>query len=243
MHEETFGRLIRTATYILVLLVIGTVGYSLLENWPMFDGLYMTVITLSTVGYGEIGDLTPTGRLFTALLIFFCIVVMTLWTATLTSFIIEGDLSGSYLRRRMLKMASKLSDHTIICGSGMIAQIILERLLRKRQSVVLIDNDASCLEQLRKKYRRLLTVEGDPTDEHSLIEANVLQAANVVAVTDDEVNNLLISITCKDLGRELNVIAKSNDASIGKRMIKAGVDEVISPCQISGSHVADLILA
>ena len=139
-------------------------------------------------------------------------------------------------------MVNKLSEHTIICGSGMIAQIILERLLRKRQAVVLIDNDMETLERLRKKYRRLLTVEGDPTDEHALVEANVLQAANVVAVTDDEVNNLLISITCKDLGRELNVIAKSNDVSISKRMIKAGVDEVISPCQLSGSHVADLIL-
>ena len=142
----------------------------------------------------------------------------------------------------MLKMISEYKNHTIICGSGLIGQVILERLLRKRQQVVLVDKDEACLERLRKKYRRLLVVAGDPTEEQTLAEANVLNASNVIAVTDDDVHNLLISITCKDLGNSIRVLAKSNNGSITTRMMKAGVDEVISPCHISGNYAADVLL-
>ena len=242
MDDLFFRRLIKVFLCVVGLVVFGTTGYVLIEGWSLLDGFYMTVITLSTVGYGEIQTLTPPGRYFTAVLIFFCLVSMTCWTAALTSFIVESDLQGSFLRRRTLKMVAQLKKHTIVCGSGLMAQAVIERLIRARQSVVVVSDNPEEINQLRKRFRRLLIVEGKATDELTLAEANVLEAKNVVAAMESEIDNLLIAITCKDMGRDIAVFARSNDSTIANRMRKAGVDEVISPCQLCGDRVAQLIL-
>jgi voltage-gated potassium channel len=215
----------------------------LLEDWAFVDGFFMTVITISTVGYGITGELSQTGQWFTSLLIFMSIVCMTCWTATLTSFIVEGDLGGAHLRRRMMKTIAKLKDHTIVCGSGQMAQAVVDRLTRHEVSVVVLGDDQEQLDVLRRRYRNLLIVEGNPTNELALADANILAAKHVVAAMDSEMDNLLVAITCKDMGHEIQVIARSNNLSIGNRMRKAGVDEVISPSQLSGDRVAELILS
>jgi voltage-gated potassium channel len=229
--------------WLAVLVGFGTIGYAVLEHWPLRDGFFMTVITLSTVGYGETHDLSPPGRWFTAGLIFLCIIGMTCWTAALTSFVVEGDLDGRYLRRRMQKMVSDLKDHTIVCGSGMMATVVLERLMRKRVPVVLVDDRPDQLAMLRQKYRSLLTIEGKATNELTLAEAGLVAARHVVAAMDSDVDNLLVVITCKDVGRDITVLARANDVSIANRMRKAGADEIISPCLLSGNRVAEVILA
>ena len=226
-----------------VLIVIGTAGYVLIEGWPVEDGLFMTVITLSTVGYGEIQPLTAAGRTFTAGLIFLCLVSMTCWTAALTSFIVEKDLQGHFMRKRTLRMIAELKQHTIVCGSGLMAQAVIERLVKARQAVVVIDDHPERIQALRKRFRKLLIVEGKATNELTLAEANVLEAKHVVAAMDSEIDNLLVAITCKDVGHDVEVYARSNDTTIANRMRKARVDEVISPCQLCGDRVAQLILS
>lgn len=139
-------------------------------------------------------------------------------------------------------MVAQLKNHTIVCGSGLMAQAVIERLVGARQPVVVVSDNPEQIKQLRKRFRRLLIVEGKATDELTLAEANVLEAANVVAAMDSEIDNLLIAITCKDMGRDIAVFARSNDITIANRMRKAGVDEVISPCQLCGDRVAQLIL-
>ncbi len=221
----------------------GTIGYITIEGWSPADGLFMTIITMSTVGYGETHELSPVGRSFTSLLIFLCLIGMTYWTAALTSFIVEQDLSGSFIRRRMLKMISQLKDHVVICGTGPITHALVERLMRKRVPVVVIGTEKEKLEALKRRFRKLYIVEGCPTNEMVLSEANVLAAKTVIAAMPSEVDNLLIGITCKDVGQEVAVYARSNDPLLGNRMRKAGIDEVVSPSQLCGDHMADLILA
>ena len=236
------GRLIKVLCCVIVLVGYGTLGYVSLEGWSLLDSFFMTVITLSTVGYGEIHELSTAGRWFTATLIFFCIISMTCWTAALTSFIVENDLGGTYLNRRILKMIAKLKKHTVVCGSGLMAQAVVERLSRKRMPVVLIDDDKKRLDSLRRRFRKLLIVEGQATSELTLAEANVLEASHVVAAMDSEVDNLLVAITCKDMGHDVSVYTVADDTTIANRMRKAGVDEVISPFQVSGDLVSELIL-
>ncbi len=243
MDEIYVRRLFKLILAILALVVLGTAGYVWLEGWPPLDAFYMTLITLSTVGYGEIRSLSPIGRLFTSVLIFLCLVSMTCWTAALTSFIVGADLHGSFLRRRTLKMVARLKNHTIVCGSGLMAEVVVERLVRAGQPVVLVSDKADEVLRLRRRFPHLLVIEGKPTDELTLAEANVLTAKHVVAATDSEIDNLLIAITCKDMGHNVSVYARSNDTTIANRMRKAGVDEVISPYQISGERVAQLILS
>lgn len=236
-------RLIRVVVILAGLVAFGSLGYMMLEGWNFADGFFMTVITLSTVGYGETHELSPLGRWFTAALILMCFIGMTCWTAALTSFLVDADLGGKLIERRMLRMIDKLKEHTIVCGTTQMAEAVVERLVRKRKDVVIIDDDLSRLEELRKRFRKVLVVEGSATNELFLAKAGVLSASHVVAALPDEVDNLLISITCRDLGKDIAIYATSNDVTVANRMRKAGVAEVICPSQLCGDRVSDLILA
>lgn len=236
-------RLLKVMYWLLGVIAAGTIGYCIVEGWSISDGFFMTVITMSTVGYGETNELSQAGRWFTSGLIFVSLVSMTGWTAILTSFIVECDLGGHFQRRKTAKMIETLKGHTIVCGTGLMAQAVIERLARKRANVVVIDVDAGRLEEFRRKFRTVQTIEGDATNELNLAKANIVEAKHVVAAMESELDNLLIGITCKDMGDGISVIARSNNPAIANRMRKAGIDEVISPNQLGGERATELILA
>lgn len=246
-HGEYDSPVLRRLFIVLIAVVIlvtfGTLGYMLIESWPVADSFFMTVITLSTVGYGETHDLSQDGRLFTSVLIFLCIVCVTSLTAVITSFIVENDISGRFAQKRMERMISELKGHTIVCGTTPLAMAVIERLMRKKVAVVVVDDNTENIERLKKKFRRIHTLEASASNELSLAKANILGAKNVVAVMEQEIDNLLIAITCRDLSDDIVVIAKSNDLTIANRMRKAGVNEIISPFQLGGERVSDLIAA
>ena len=139
-------------------------------------------------------------------------------------------------------MIEKLKGHVVVCGSDTMAQAVIERLMKQRQQVVLVDDNEARIERLRKRFRRLLVVVGKATNELTLAEANVLSARSVVAAMESEIDNLLVGITCKDIGGGIDVYARSNDTTIANRLRKAGIDEVISPGRLCGDHVANMIL-
>jgi voltage-gated potassium channel len=143
----------------------------------------------------------------------------------------------------MVQVISKLAGHTIVCGSNQMAEVVIERLTRKRKKVVVVDEDKDRLAELQKRYRRIMTIEGAATNELNLADANVLSAANVVAALPSDLDNLLIAITCRDLNEEIAVYAESNDLTVANRMRKAGVDRVVNPSQLCGMHVSDQILS
>lgn len=240
-ENSLISRLMKVMICVIILVMIGTAGYAIIEDWSLRDSFYMTLITFSTVGYGEVNPMSENGRLFTSILIPACLITMTGWTAVLTGFMVEGELSGYFQTRRMIRMISSLKGHTIVCGSGPIAAAVIERLMRQRLQVVVIDDNEQQLAALKKRYRRLLVIDGKGSDELQLAKANILDASNVVAAMESELDNLLIGITCRDMGGDICVIAKSNDLTIANRMRKAGVNEVISPNQLSGERVCDLL--
>ena len=136
-------RVTKLACIVAALIVVGTVGFTLVERWPLLDALYMTVITISTVGFGEINQLGPAGRVFTASLILVSIVCMCCWTAGITSVFVEGDIRGVFLHRRMKRMATRMKDHIIVCGSGVFARSILELLYGGRHQLVVVSDRAA----------------------------------------------------------------------------------------------------
>jgi voltage-gated potassium channel len=234
-------RLFGCCAAIAAVLLIGTLGYALIEQWRFDESFYMSVITLSTVGYGETRELSPPGRMFTTGLIFISVAGLSCWTASLTSLFVEGDLSGTFRKKKAKKMAASLSNHTIVCGSGMMAKTIVEELTRKEIPVVLVDDDPKELEIIRRRYPSVPIIEAAAIDELALFDANVLTAKNVVAALPSDFDNLLIAMTCKDLGTDIKVVARTDDSRIAGRMLKAGVDNVICPFQLSGEHAAQLI--
>lgn len=242
LHDPSIYRLRMIATSILACILASTIGYHLIEGWSWVDSAYMAIITFSTVGYGEPYPPSELGKAFSCVVIICAIISMTCWTAFLTSFVVERDLGGHFLRKRMRVMIRKLRDHVVICGDGLMAEAVIERMMNQGKSVVLVASPGERLDFLRSRFRKLFVVEGHGSEELNLAEANVIHATAVVAAMESEVDNLLVSITCRDLSEEIQVFARSNDPTIGNRMRKALVDEVISPCQICGDRVADLIL-
>lgn len=240
LEDPTTRRLATLLGLLALLFCFGTAGYSLVEGWSLADGVYMTAITISTVGYGETNTLGPNGRAFTTVLIFMCVVLMTYLTATLTSFIVEGDLNGRYIRRKMLKMIEKFKGHVIVCGADQLAQVVIERLNKKRKKIVVVDEDEAELQKIKKRFRKVQYVVGKATSEMSLAEANVLNASTIVAAMESDVDNLLLTIACRDLGTDISVIARADDSTIANSMRKARVDEVVSPNLICGDHMAEM---
>ncbi len=235
------NRLVPIALALLALVLVGSCGYLWIEGWSFSDSLFMTVITLSTVGYSEIRGLSEVGRAFTGGLIFLSLVVMTYWSASLTSYIVEMDLNGTFFRRRMIRMISELQGHVIVCGTEPVAHALVERLVRKRVPVVVVGTQRERLEEIRSRFRRVWVLEGNPTSELTLVSANVLNARIVIAAMESEVDNLLIGITCNDIGQEVLVYALSSDPRLGNRMRKVGIHEVINPADLLGDHVAALV--
>lgn len=241
-NESILRRFLRFAWAPALALVFGTFGYVVIEGWSTQDGFYMSVITLATVGYGETQELSSLGRLFTCFLIFFSIICLSCWTACLTSMFVEGELTGAFNQKRAKKMASELNGHTIICGSGTMAKTVLEILVRKQASIVLIDGNTEELKMIRLRYPKVSIIESSAVDELTLSNANVLNAKSVIAALDSDFDNLMIAMTCKDLGTDLKVIARSDDMQVARRMRKIGVEKVICPFQLSGETAAEFAI-
>jgi voltage-gated potassium channel len=151
-------------------------------------------------------------------------------------------LTGTFNQKKAKKMAQSMTSHTIICGSGTMAQTVLAILIRKQLSVVLIDADVEQLKHIRGRYPNLSIIESSAIDEMALANANVLEAASVIAALDSDFDNLMIAMTCKDLGTDVKVIARSDDMQVASRMLKIGVEKVICPFQVSGEQAADFVL-
>lgn len=247
MHEkivsdEARRRLLRVFAVLCGVIVMGTFGFMIIEGWAITDAFFMTMITISTVGYGSPSEMSDLGELFTAFLITTCLITMTIWTAVLTSIILECDLKGVFQKRRMLKMISKMAKHTVICGTGMMSEFVIDRLLMDDKDVVLVGDDEKSLELFRDQFPELQTVVGSPTCELTLAHANVLNAESVVITTENDMDNLLVAITCRDIDPAIQVIARTSDANIANRMRKLGVKEVIMPQYLCGMRIADCIL-
>jgi voltage-gated potassium channel len=234
----------RTLTICVAMLIIGgTCGYVLIEGWPFADSIYMTLITLSTVGFGEVQELTPNGRLFTSLLITVSIVLMACWTAGITTILVSGELSGRFLMQKEKRMISRMTEHVIVCGGGVTALTVIGRMVAEGTPVVAITSDADEIESIKRIAPDMPVVCDDPQSEMALMDSNALAAKYLIAATESDYDNLLITISGKGLGNQMQVISFAHSTELASRMFKVGADEVICPLVIGGEHVAKLIHA
>ncbi|MEM6365368.1 MAG: NAD-binding protein [Planctomycetota bacterium] len=224
-----------------LLIVAGTLGFVAIEGWSIADSLYMTIVTVSTVGYGETNELTPRGRAFASSLISVSIVLMACWTAGVTSFLVSGQLSGKFYLRTIKKRMSRMNEHVIVCGGGAAARTLIHQLQTQRKQIAVIASDPAELAMLRQCYPDLSLIDAEPKSEMAMFDANVLQASHLVAATESDFDNLLIIITGKSLGTDLQVISLAKSPDLASRMFKVGADDVVCPLVIGGEHVASLI--
>ncbi len=237
---KTRERLLGVAGALLACLVAGTAGYRVVEGWPFFDSLYMTVITLATVGYGETHPLTQGGRIFTIFLILGGIGVMTYAFTAITSIVVEGELSDVLRRRRMENEIKKLSGHYIICGAGHAGGVIAAELHKTGRAFVVIDRSREALERLSEKLGgfSLLGVDGDATEDETLKRAGVERAAGVFAVLATDQDNAFVALTAKGLSPRVRIVSSQKELGVREKLFRSGADHVVNPQFIGGLRMA-----
>ncbi len=236
-------RKFRTPFILLVIILIsGTTGYWYIGGgkYSVIDCLYMTVITILTIGYGEIIDLTgnTTGRLFTILIAFLGIGTATYIISTFTALIVEGQLKETFKKRKMEKNIKKLDNHFIICGAGRVGSVILNELYTTGRPCVVIDRDEELIQILSERYPEVMVITGDADLEAVLEKAGIYNAQGIFAATGDDNQNLVISLTSKYINPNIRVVARCLEAANQHKMKKAGADTVITENFIAGMRMA-----
>jgi voltage-gated potassium channel len=209
------------------------VGYHLLEGWSWFDGLYMTIITLATIGYGEIHPLTVAGRAFTIILIMVGVTVFGFLISILTQAVVENQIAEALGRRRLFRDISQLKDHYILCGAGRVGMRIIDELKRKEVDFVVIERDEAVAEKLLTRGDLVLI--GDATDETVLEGARVRTAKALITAASTDAENVYIVLTARGLNPDIYIVTRANDAAAERQLKRAGADKVVSPVLI-GSH-------
>lgn len=222
-------------------LAIGTFGYTWIENYPIIDAFYMTVITISTVGFGEIHVLSESGRIFTIFLILFGFGSLGFLAHAFTEAIIEQATSKHLGMKTMKKRILQLKRHVIICGFGRVGEAAADHFDTAGYDFVVIENSEEQLKLIKDSNYHYL--EGDATREDTLLAAGIKNATALLALLNSDPENLFTVLTARELNPTLQIIARSEIASSESRMLRAGADSIISPYVSAGRRVAEKILA
>lgn len=222
-----------------VVVITGFVGYQVLEGFAPLDALYMTVITVTSVGYGEVVPLDASGRIFTIGLIAAGVGSVTFAVASGAEFVLEGHMRRIIERRRMDRSISGLNAHVIICGFGRVGRRLADELRTERVPFVIIDNEAARLEDAEE--RRWPFVVGDSTEESVLLEAGVAKARALVACVNSDADNVLTTLTAKGMRPDISVIGRAKAEENEAKFRRAGADRVIAPTTMGGRRIAQLL--
>ena len=229
-----------------VVLVGGTAAYYYIGGGKatLIDSLYMVVITIATIGYGEVVDLShsPGGRVFTMFLSFAGIGIMTYIMMSLTAFVVEGELNEAFRRRKMEKRIEKLSDHYIVCGADGVGSHVARELLVTKRPYVVVDVDREKIEHYHGGEDGPAFVVGDATDNATLEKAAIGRAHGLFAVTGDDNQNMVISLSARQLNPKIRVVARCEEARNSEKMQRAGADSAVSPTRIGGLRMASEML-
>lgn len=235
------SRLFYALLMLLVISIGGTVGYHVIEGWGFLDGFYMTLITMTTIGFGETHELSSQGRLFTMALIISSMVTAGYAFSTIASFIIEGQLNNIIRGRRMERHIANLQNHVILCGGGRTGKYIAMELYKTHTPFVVIEQSKDVLEELNHMgdFPYLLA---DATEDETLLEAGIERASGLVATLGDDKDNVFIVLSARSLNPGLRIIARVNEEDNEAKLRKAGANETVSPNAIGGLRMASMML-
>ncbi|RJQ31549.1 MAG: potassium channel protein [Actinobacteria bacterium] len=227
-------------TVLLVVLILGTVGNMLIVGLTFVDALYMTVITITTVGFGLERPLNASGKIFTIFLIFGGVGTATYAVTSVVQFIVQGYFRDILGRRKMTNQISKLKDHYIICGFGRIGQNIIKELVKNKKKFVVVEKNPEIVTDVQEAG--YLVVEGDATDDAILESTNIKEAKGLVAALDDDADNVFIALSARRLKATIFIIARANAEETEGKLLAAGADRVVSPSIIGGRRMAATLL-
>lgn len=235
------GRLNLLLALIVGLVGVGSVGYRVLEGWSWLDCVFMTVMTLTTVGYGAPGELHTDGKVFSTLLMLVGIGLMLYLLTLLAETVVRGLTDPASVQRRKERKLIHLRGHTVVCGYGQVGEAVCAALRAAKREVVVIDHRPEHLSWA--EAQGVHTLVGDATDEDVLRQAGAERAESLVSVINSDPSNLYVVLSAKGLNPGLRVIARASDESAARKMRRAGADDVVNPYQLSGNRIAAMMLA
>ncbi|MDD6918885.1 MAG: potassium channel protein [Peptoniphilaceae bacterium] len=223
-----------------LLLILGTLGYMILLKVSLVDALYMTVITISTVGFGEVGTTSAFSEIFSVLMIFMGVGVVGYAFTTVVAMLVEGKLVDIWKGSKMDKKISALDGHYIICGSGELADVIIGKFIKEDLDFLVITDDRADLDDY--SHHDILVIEGQATEEEVLEKAGITRAKGLIAALSSEVDNIVTVLTARNLNKDIYIIANSTSKSGSQKLMKVGANKTMSGVEISGKRIASLMI-
>lgn len=234
------SRINKTLSLVFVILLLGVVGYMFLSDYSFVDALYMTVITITTVGFGEVKPFTPEEKIFTVFLILTSITVFGYAVSTFSEYLVSGRLFEKFKHRKVEKQIKSLKGHTIVCGFGRNGKQAILKLSNYNKNLVVVEKDKEMIAEL--DHQGVLNIQGDATLDDTLLRAGIHTAANLITALPSDADNLFVVLTANQLNKECKIISRAfNESSYSKLKI-AGANNVIMPDKLGGDHMASLVV-
>ncbi len=229
--QKVRRRILQILVFLSLIATYGTLGFFIIEDAPLFDAFYMTVITMTTVGYAEIFPLSSQGRLFAVTTIFVGLIGSGISIAVISNLIFEETLRMVFKGRKMDKILKKLKDHYIVCGFGTTGKSIVAELTAQNEKVLVINQEPIGTEEY-------LFIQGDARDDDVLIRARIMEARGLATTLTEDSDNVFVTLTARSLNPELNIVSRFKDDDTEKKLAKAGADQAISPYRMGGQRLA-----
>lgn len=238
---KSYYRFFTPLIIMLTLWLIGTIGYVFIDNYTWFDAFYMTIITVATVGYGEVEPLSNAGKIFTAFLILTSFGTFAYAVSSITKFVFDGEFNDFYKNRKLNASIEKLSDHVIICGYGRNGRQAAQVLKKHNQRFVVVENDQKLTSTLNHKFSELVLF-GDGTQDEILIKAGIMRAKALITTLPVDADNVFIVLTARNLNKNLTIISRASEDNSDTKLKIAGANNVIMPDRVGGAHMASLVM-
>ena len=238
--DKNLIKLFRALLLLVLSLAIGVIGYMALEGYSFVDAVYMSVITISTVGYGAVDPLSEGGKLFTSVYIIVNLSIFAYVVSIFTTYLVEGELRvilRNFIQGREVK---QLKNHTIVCGYGRNGSKACEELIREKREFVLIESNEELLQHFNNNGN-FQSLVGDATTDEILKEAGIERASSIITTLPSDADNVFITLTARELNPQITIIARASDQSSEKKLTRAGATHVVMPDTLGGLHMAQLI--
>ena len=236
---ESKRKIIYPTLSIFAVIACGTLGYVLIEGWSFLDSLYMTIITLTTVGYKEVHVLSRPGMVFSIILMLSGVGAMFYTLTVVARAVIEGELRDIFGRRKLTKKIENLKNHYIICGYGRMGKIICREMRESGASFIVLETSSEILSSMDKS---ILSFQGDATQDDVLKAAGIEKATGLISVLSSDADNLYVVLSARGLNPKLRIVARASEEGAEKKLVRAGADKVISPYHLGGLRIAHTIL-
>jgi voltage-gated potassium channel len=240
MTRSLKQRVILIAGLLPTILCAGTIGFRVIEGYPLFDAFYMTLITITTVGYQEVHALSRAGRVFNSFLILFGVGTVFFAVGVMTQTIIELELQDQYGKRRKRRMVAALKNHYIVCGFGRVGRNAAYELQRAKVPFVVVDRSEQRV--ARATTAGMLAIVADATQDECLREAGIMRAQGLIAALPSDAENLFIILSAKTLNPNLNVVTRASEEDAEEKLRRAGADTVFAPYTMAGQRLAQALV-